>query len=202
MSKPTFPRCAAVGATALLVLLSASAAWAQNKGGGSTTPAGVITIDQAKAEAGGVTPGDAPGFPVTISQPGSYQLTSNLAVGEMQVHGILVTSDHVTLNLNGFLGYVSTPDGADTNIVLQYTGPGMPVALTQRPLLHLTVTSSATPAFQIVQSLSRNSALFVPNEVNTFPLLVTGGGGATPEPATLGVLAVGAAGLLARRRRT
>lgn len=39
---------------------------------------GVIQINQARALAGGVTPGDEPGFPVTISQPGSYRLTGNL----------------------------------------------------------------------------------------------------------------------------
>ena len=34
---------------------------------------GVILIDQTKALAGNVTPGDTPGFPVTISLPGSYR---------------------------------------------------------------------------------------------------------------------------------
>jgi hypothetical protein len=38
---------------------------------------GVILIDQNKALAGNVTPGDTPGFPVIISQPGSYRLDSN-----------------------------------------------------------------------------------------------------------------------------
>ncbi len=36
---------------------------------------GQIAITQARAMAGGVTPGDAPGFPVTITQPGSYVLS-------------------------------------------------------------------------------------------------------------------------------
>ena len=39
---------------------------------------GVTLIDQNKALAGSVTPGDTPGFPVTISQPGSYRLSGNL----------------------------------------------------------------------------------------------------------------------------
>ncbi len=43
---------------------------------------GVILIDQSKAMAGNITPGDAPGFPVTISQPGSYRLSSNLDVSK------------------------------------------------------------------------------------------------------------------------
>jgi parallel beta helix pectate lyase-like protein len=59
-------------------------------------------INQAKANAGGVTPGDAPGFPVTISTPGSYQLTGNLTVNDANTHAIHITADHVTLDLNGF----------------------------------------------------------------------------------------------------
>ncbi len=61
----------------------------------------VININQAKAMAGGVTPGDEPGFPVTISQPGSYKLTGSLGVaGNMQA--ILIEAPNVTLDLNGF----------------------------------------------------------------------------------------------------
>ena len=41
---------------------------------------GVIEINQARALQGGVTEGDTPGFPVTISQSGSYRLTGNLTV--------------------------------------------------------------------------------------------------------------------------
>ncbi len=63
---------------------------------------GVILIDQARALAGNVTPGDAPGFPVTLSQPGSYRLSGNLVVGHPGSHGILITHPGVTLDLNGF----------------------------------------------------------------------------------------------------
>ena len=41
---------------------------------------GIVLIDQNRALAGNVTPGDAPGFPVTLSQPGSYRLSGNLRV--------------------------------------------------------------------------------------------------------------------------
>ena len=37
---------------------------------------GVVLIDQNHALAGNITPGDGPGFPVTLSQPGSYRLTA------------------------------------------------------------------------------------------------------------------------------
>lgn len=63
---------------------------------------GVILIDQNKALAGNVTLGDAAGFPVTISQPGSYRLSSNLTVPNSNTSAIEITASHVTLDLNGF----------------------------------------------------------------------------------------------------
>lgn len=62
---------------------------------------GVILIDQARALAGNVTPGDAPGFPVTISQPGTYRLSGNLTVPP-KTTAIHISADFVTLDLNGF----------------------------------------------------------------------------------------------------
>src|SRR5262249_12265102 len=46
--------------------------------------------------------GDTPGFPVTISQPGSYRLSGNLVVPDQQTTAVVVTADNVTLDLNGF----------------------------------------------------------------------------------------------------
>jgi hypothetical protein len=63
---------------------------------------GVIEINQAKAAAGGVTPGDAGGFPVTISVAGSYRLTGSLATSANNVKAIEITSSNVSLDLNGF----------------------------------------------------------------------------------------------------
>ena len=59
------------------------------------------TIDQNKALAGSVTPGDLPGFPITLSVPGSYKLTGNLVV-PASLPGVVVTATGVTLDLNGF----------------------------------------------------------------------------------------------------
>ncbi|MFT7775819.1 hypothetical protein [Roseateles sp.] len=73
----------------LAALLATSTAFAQT------------TIDQNKALAGNVTPGDAPGFPIRISQPGSYKLTSSLIV-PADTNGIEVAAHNVTLDLNGF----------------------------------------------------------------------------------------------------
>jgi hypothetical protein len=63
---------------------------------------GVKLIDMARVAAGGVTPGDTPGFPVTISQPGSYRLSGNLTVPDANTDAIVVTEANVTLDLNGF----------------------------------------------------------------------------------------------------
>jgi hypothetical protein len=63
---------------------------------------GVVRIDQSRALAGGVTPADTPGFPVTISQPGSYRLTGNLTLPDLNTTAIQIIANSVTLDLNGF----------------------------------------------------------------------------------------------------
>lgn len=63
---------------------------------------GVVLIDQSHALAGNVTPGDTPGFPVTISQSGSYRLSGNLTVTDFDTTAIQILADLVTLDLNGF----------------------------------------------------------------------------------------------------
>src|SRR5436190_8539455 len=64
---------------------------------------GVIEINQKAALAGGVTAGDAPGFPVTIDASGSYRLTGNLSV-DHKTTAIQVTAAaaDVEIDLNGF----------------------------------------------------------------------------------------------------
>jgi hypothetical protein len=87
---------------------------------------GVILIDQAKALAGNVTPGDAPGFPVTLSRGGSYRLSGNLTVADADTGGILITAPNVTLDLNGFsvLGPVHCIyNGAE--VFCDFTGSGV-----------------------------------------------------------------------------
>lgn len=63
---------------------------------------GVVLIDQNRALAGGVTPGDTPGFPVVINQPGIYKLSSNLVVPNENTTAILINVDNVSIDLNGF----------------------------------------------------------------------------------------------------
>jgi hypothetical protein len=80
-----------LGLAVLLVL--AAPVWAVD---------GVVDINQARALAGGVTPGDTAGFPVTVSQSGSYRLTGNLTVPDANTTAISVTATNVTIDLNGF----------------------------------------------------------------------------------------------------
>jgi hypothetical protein len=90
---------------------------------------GVVLINQHKANAGGVTPGDHPGFPVTISIPGSYRLEGNLTVTKPNTTVIEITSDNVTLDLNGFSisgPTVCTP-GADNSASCSPLGNGIGV---------------------------------------------------------------------------
>jgi hypothetical protein len=56
---------------------------------------GVTLISQATVNAAG-------GFPYTISQSGSYRLSSNLTVTTVGTSAIVINADNVVLDLNGF----------------------------------------------------------------------------------------------------
>ena len=62
---------------------------------------GVVLLDQNHAIAGGTTPGDLAGYPISINSPGSYRLSSNLTV-PIGSNGIEINVDGVTIDLNGF----------------------------------------------------------------------------------------------------
>jgi hypothetical protein len=63
---------------------------------------GVIEINQVRALAGGVVPGDGAGFPVVLLGPGSYRLTSDLVVPNENTTAILSVGAGVSVDLNGF----------------------------------------------------------------------------------------------------
>ena len=91
---------------------------------------GVVLIDQNRALAGNVTPGDAAGFPVTISQAGSYRLSGNLTVPSGQ-SGIEISASNVTIDLNGF--NITTPVQSQVSPArgIFFTGSG-PSSITVR----------------------------------------------------------------------
>lgn len=76
----------AVVCLVLLLALFANPGWAGE---------GVIEINQASVLAAG-------GFPFTINQSGSYRLTSDLVVPDVNTGGIVISSKSVTLDLGGF----------------------------------------------------------------------------------------------------
>lgn len=88
---------------------------------------GVIEINQAKALAGGINGSlvsDLPGFPVVITESGSYVLTGILTVPDVNTTGISVGASRVSIDLNGFgidgpgtCSAVSCPSGTGTGIV-------------------------------------------------------------------------------------
>jgi hypothetical protein len=73
--------------------------------------AGSIDVSQARVDAGG-------GFPFTISEAGSYRLTSNLTVTSASTPAIVVNADGVDLDLNGFTvrGPVSCTGGQGSSV--------------------------------------------------------------------------------------
>ena len=91
-------------------LLRLAAAAALLAAGGAACAQATITHD--KALTGNVTPGDTAGYPITISQPGSYKLMSNLVVPP-ETSGIVVNSHGVTIDLNGFT--ISGPGSCSRN---------------------------------------------------------------------------------------
>lgn len=62
-----------------------------------------VEIDQDCAVNTGCETGtDSAGFPVTITEPGSYRLAGNLMPGSQDLHTISIEASNVTLDLNGF----------------------------------------------------------------------------------------------------
>jgi parallel beta-helix repeat protein len=92
-------RAFARGLLTLLMLAAANQAHAVD---------GVIEINQARADKGGITPGDTPGLPITIStgtfatDPMSFRLTGPLSTSTTG-NVIEILSPHVTVDLNGFM---------------------------------------------------------------------------------------------------
>ena len=87
---------------------------------------GVIELNDARALAGGVTAGDAPGYPVAISQPGSYRLTGALTMPDANTDAIVVDAGSVQIDLNGFtIRGPNTWTGGATNCTAPGSGRGI-----------------------------------------------------------------------------
>lgn len=63
---------------------------------------GALEINQTCAVQTGCFAGDTPGYPVTVSQPGSYRLTSNLVQTLASTVVLSVNANDVSIDLGGF----------------------------------------------------------------------------------------------------
>jgi hypothetical protein len=126
---------------------------------------GVVLIDQNRALAGNVTPGDAPGYPISITQPGSYRLSGNLSVPSGQ-HGFVLGATNVTLDLNGFS--ITTP----TQAVLD--GDGIRMADNVDPL-RIVIRNGTIQGFQRPLWLANISASYQRCQFCVFEALILQG---------------------------
>jgi len=110
---------------------------------------GVIEINQARATKGGITPGDMPGFPITISAdtsssgPTSFRLTGPL-FNSTTDNVIEIISPHVTVDLNGF---------AITCLIAPCAGDGI-----HSDQINITVMNGTVRGFASGVNLSGNGA--------------------------------------------
>ena len=87
---------------------------------------GVLEINQTCAVQTGCFAGDTAGYPITISTPGSYRLTSNLIVPDENTDGIKVSTSSLTIDLNGFEIVRSGCEGASADCTpVSGTGSGV-----------------------------------------------------------------------------
>jgi len=70
---------------------------------------GVLEINQACAVNTGCFAGDTAGYPVTITDAGSYRLTSNVILPDLFTDAIHVSKNDVAIDLNGFTIYSEIP---------------------------------------------------------------------------------------------
>ena len=114
---------------------------------------GAVLITQANAAAGNVTPGDAPGFPVTLSVAGSYVLGSNLIPGANR-NGIVAAAPDITIDLNGFV-MSGGPAGGANNSLRGIVGQGDRLTVQNGKINSFEVAGIAYPLrqFLIVENM-------------------------------------------------
>lgn len=178
----------ALGALAAAALSTAQAQ--SSKGSGSSTSGGV-TIDQARAEAGGASSGDGPGFPVTLSQPGTYRLTGNLTLTDPNATAIVITSPNVTLDLNGFavLGPVQCAPAGSPPTLCSGTGVGDGIVVN---LPGLNARGAVTLANGTVRGMGRHGIATAGNTndgLRVERMFLTGNGGSGAFLSAGGVVA-------------
>ena len=89
---------------------------------------GQLEINQACAVKTGCFSGDTPGFPVTITQPGSYRLTGNLVIPSVDSDGIRISTSDVSIDLGGFTIMGLACVGEQSNCTPSSLGSGAGIA--------------------------------------------------------------------------
>jgi hypothetical protein len=150
-------------------------------GGSVLAGDGVIVVSQAHALAGGVTPGDSPGFPVDLNLPGSYALGSDLDVrgvaDPQHASAIRVTADDVTIDLAGHVIRGPTVCGGTPVTLCAPTGNGIGV------LAALPVTATRVRNGSIVGMGQAGLALAIDGEAESLTVTSCGGAGISLGPA-------------------
>lgn len=130
---------------------------------------GQVLITQAKAVAGNVTPGDAAGFPVTLSVAGSYKLASDLIPGPNK-SGIVAAAPDITIDLNGFR-MSGGPAGGTNNSLNGIVGTGDRLRVLNGTIGAFEVTgiSNANRGYLIVENMRIiNNGLGISNDFGPF----------------------------------
>lgn len=81
-------------------------------------------------------------FPITITQPGSYQLSGNLTVPDVDTTAIEIASDNVTIDLNGF-SIIGPFVCSDSSCATPGSGYGIATAALQTNYSNITVRNGA-----------------------------------------------------------
>ena len=114
---------------------------------------GVVQINQSTVMATGLNRATN-GFPYTITQPGSYQLTGNLTV-PVGTSGILISASNVTLDLNGFSIMTSCTDSC--------SGSGIGTVFLGTELTGISVRNGSVQGFNNGVELSGGGGFLVQN---------------------------------------
>ena len=140
---------------------------------------GVFTINDV-CDGFGCFPGDAPGFPVTITQPGSYQLTSNIVSSSTTINVIEISADNVTLDLNGF-SIIGPRTCTGDNATLVCTNSGMTAhGITASARKNIVVKNGTVQGFDTGVSLTSasqrgNTVHHINSSQNEFGITVING---------------------------
>ena len=136
----------------------------------SAASAAVVVITNARALAGNVTPGDAPGYPVTLSRSGSYLLETDLTPGS-GLNGIVANSSDITIDLGGFK-LSGGPAGGANNALNGIVGLGDRLTVRNGKINSFRVTGMSAPnrPYLIVENVRiiNNTGIGIDNTGGSF----------------------------------